>query len=451
MTESVLEQLTQLVGAENILTGDQIGMDYAHDEYPAEKEYFPEAVCIAHSTAAVAEIVKYCNENGIALTPRGAGTGQAGGSVPVSGGIVLSLKEMNQILSLDEENRRMTVEAGVLLQDVKAEAEAHGLYYPPDPGEKTATIGGNVSTNAAGPCAGKYGRTENYVLDAVFVTGEGRIVRISELPDGKAVIGAEGTVGILTEITLKLIEKPAADVILLFPFADAETCISAAKKIQTAGYDAAIMEYLDTDIVAYSGNITGNPVFPVEMDGDRVDSTLVVSMEGDGEEDLEKAMENIAELAEELECLDILVVDTPNMKRDLWAAYDAFHTSVETAKAHMEYNIDLPSDRVPEMVAFAKAVAGEKGISVMAYAHLMSGNVHLHAVADISRADFSEIEPMLASAVYGKCVELGGSITGEYGIGYAKMQYLSGTDIIARKAKKASFDPSGILNPGKLF
>ncbi|MFR5780582.1 MAG: FAD-binding oxidoreductase [Oscillospiraceae bacterium] len=294
---------------------DNIGQDYCHDELAGGKAYTPDAVIEATTTEDVAATLKCCFDAGIPVTVRGAGTGKAGGSVAVKGGVVLSLKGMNKILTFDDGKRTLTVQPGVLLQDVKAEAEAHGLNYPPDPGEQTATIGGNASTNASGPSALKYGKTKDYILDATLVLADGSVVKLSDKPEYAAVLGSEGTLAVITELTLRLIERPKEDVILLLPFADSETCINAAIKLIER--DPSALEYLDTDIVEFSGSVTGNPVFPVEMDGERIGATLMLQLEGESEDELDEVMEAVAEQSEELECLDILVVDTPTLKRDV--------------------------------------------------------------------------------------------------------------------------------------
>lgn len=429
----------------NVLTGDLIGADYCHDEYPGGN-YCPEAVVEALSTEDVATVMKLCHETGIPVTVRGAGTGQVGGAVPVKGGIVLSVKGMNKVL--DYADGILKVQPGVLLQDVKAEAEKNGMYYPPDPGEKTATIGGNAATDAGGPCAVKYGSTKDYVLDAVIVLADGSI---TTLAGNEAVIGSEGTLAVICELTLKLVDKPKADAILLLPFMDTESCIKAAATVIGTGCAPAVVEYMDTDMVEFSGNVTGNPVFPVEMDGERVAATLMAVLEGEDDDLVMEQMEAIAELAEEMECLDILVGDTTTMKRDMWAAHDAFHTSMESgAKNSFEYNITVPAENIAEMVEWVKAHAGEKGMKAMAYAHVGTGGMHIHVASDAGRDEFKAALTELSAAVYEKCAALGGDIRGEYGIGYAKTAYLGENARGEFAAVKAKLDPKGILNPGKV-
>lgn len=429
----------------NVLTGDLIGADYCHDEYPGGN-YCPEAVVEALSTEDVATVMKLCHETGIPVTVRGAGTGQVGGAVPVKGGIVLSVKGMNKVL--DYADGILKVQPGVLLQDVKAEAEKNGMYYPPDPGEKTATIGGNAATDAGGPCAVKYGSTKDYVLDAVIVLADGSI---TTLAGNEAVIGSEGTLAVICELTLKLVDKPKADAILLLPFMDTESCIKAAATVIGTGCAPAVVEYMDTDMVEFSGNVTGNPVFPVEMDGERVTATLMAVLEGEDDDAVMEQMEAIAELAEDMECLDILVGDTPTMKRDMWAAHDAFHTSMESgAKNSFEYNITVPAENIAEMVEWAKALAGEKGLKALAYAHVCTGGMHIHIASDGEKDEFKAALTELSAAVYEKCAALGGDIRGEYGIGYAKTAYLGENARGEFAAVKAKLDPKGILNPGKV-
>lgn len=447
---NIIDALKSVLCENQIFTGDAIGADFCHDEYPGGN-FAPDAVVEAKSTEDVAAVLKVCNENNVPVTVRGAGTGQVGGSVPVKGGVVLSVKGMDKILEFNEAERTLRAQPGVLLQDVKAAAESHGLYYPPDPGEKTATIGGNVATDAGGPCAVKYGSTRDYVLDAVVVTADGSVDTISGKEKYAAVIGSEGTLAVICEVTLKLIEKPKADAILLLPFMDTESCIRAAGVIMDTGCAPAVVEYLDTDIVEFSGNVTGNPVFPVEMDGDRVAATLMAVLEGEDDDNVMEQMEAVAELAEELECLDILVGDTTTMKRDMWAAHDAFHTSMESgAKCSFEYNIYVPDENMAEMVDSVKESGAEKGLKVMAYAHIGSGGMHIHAAFDGAKDEFNAILKDFTAEVYAKCAALGGDVRGEYGIGYAKIPFLSEQARNDFAAAKAALDPNGILNPGKV-
>lgn len=447
----MIDELNNLLGNGKLIVED-IGADFCHDEYPGDS-FMPDAVVEAASTEEAASVIGFCSKNLIPVTVRGAGTGQVGGSVPIKGGIVLSVKGMNSILGFDDEEKTVRIQPGVLLQDLKAEATAHGLYYPPDPGELTATVGGNVATNASGPCAVKYGSTRDYVLEATIVKADGSIETLSGAEELSEIIGSEGTLTVITELKMKLVDKPKAQAILLFPFADTETCINGAMGIKNAGFDPSVMEYMDTDIVEFSGKVTGNAVFPVDMDGERTAATLMMVLEGEDDDDVMEKMEAIAGLMEEgeLECLDILVGDTPTMIKDMWAAHDAFHTSMESgAKCAAEINVNLPTEKLAEMIEFSKSLGEESGIKVMILSHVYSGGIHIHAAADCSKDDFSAVWAGFADTVYNKVNELGGDIRSEYGIGYAKKQWLSGTEAARFRELKTRYDPKGILNPGKV-
>lgn len=450
MTQETISKLRQISGL-SVLTGDRIGADFCHDELPGGESRAPEAVCEASSTQQVSEVLRICSSDSVPVTVRGAGTGRAGGSVPLKGGVVLSLRGMDRICAVDEQARTMTVQPGVLLQDVKAEAERHGLCYPPDPGEKTATIGGNVSTNASGPCAGKYGRTADYVADAELVLADGTVTTLGADEGLRAVIGSEGTLAVVTGITLRLTQAPGASVILLLPFADCGTALDAAAKVSASDFEPAVVEYMDGALVEFSGRVTGNPVFPLEADGTPVAATLMVTLEGADEDEVEARMEEFAEFAEELECLDILVGDSISMKRDFWAAHDAFHTSMESAKAEVEVNVDLPAGRAGELIDFAKGLGAQGGYQVMAYAHAASGGVHIHAVSELTKGEFRAAAEDFYDAVCTRCVQLGGSAAGEYGVGSRNLKYFKGSPAHAELcAAKARLDPAGILNPGKV-
>ena len=444
-------KLSEIVGEKNVHFGEDIGADFTHDELPGGRAFPPDVVVEPSSTEEVSAILSACCAEGVPVVARGAGTGQVGGSVPVQGGVVLSLKSMSRTLSFDEDSHTITVQPGVLLQDVKAAAESHGLYYPPDPGEQTATIGGNAATNASGPCAVKYGRTRDYIQDAVIVQADGSIHTLADTADLEVCLGSEGCLGIITELKLKLVEKPGANAILLFPFLDTETAIQAAKTILSSEFAPSVVEYMDTDLVEFSGNVTRNPVFPVEMDGERTGATLMVNLEGPDDDTVMEMMEDFAEKAEDLECLDILVGDSPTMIRDFWAAHTAFHTSMESGcKSAWEVNVDLPVDSIPEMIAYAKATAEEKGMRALIHSHVGSGGTHIHLASNQNRTEAAPVAAALYDLLYTKTVELGGDIRGEYGIGYAKTAYFSEAAKKAFAAAKTKLDPCGILNPGKI-
>lgn len=463
ITKQSLESLKNALGEGRVLTGDAIGADYKHDETPGAGSFDCEAVCVVETTEQISAVLKICNENKIPVTPRGAGTGMVGGSVPLMGGIVLETNAMKEIIGIDEETMTVKVQPGVLLSDLKAAVQESGFCYPPDPGEKTATIGGNVATNAGGPSAVKYGVTRDYVVGATAVLPTGEVLELGGAVGKNSsgysllnlLVGSEGTLAVISQLTLKLLPKAGADVSLIMPFMDGESCVKAAGMIIRAGFAPSALEYIDTDIVELSGKITGNPVFPVDMDGNRVGASLLLTLEGKDDDDLDAKMEAIAELSEEFEPLDILVVDTPTLKRDVWAAHAAFHTSIEGAvKRSTEINAAVPVTAMSEYVDYIKQLGSGAGLGVYAYGHAGDGGLHIYVGNDSSPEDFAAAATALMNAAYAKCKELGGTVSSEHGIGNAKQSYLKeslGEDGYLLLGRiKAAFDPNGILNPGKI-
>ncbi|NCB51891.1 MAG: FAD-binding oxidoreductase [Clostridia bacterium] len=464
VTPEVAAQLKAVVGEKRFFAGDAVSPDYAHDEMPIYGKYYPEAVCEAETTEEVSSIVKICAANHIPVTPRGAGTGLVGGAVPLCGGVVISTARMNKILDYDMKNLVVHIQAGVLLQDLAADALSHGLMYPPDPGEKTATVGGNVSTNAGGMRAVKYGVTRDYVLAMTVVLPSGEIMKLSKTvfktSSGYSLlhlmIGSEGTLGIITELTLKLVPSPAADVSLILPFADVESCIAAVPAIKLANLDPQSIEFMDADIIKSSAAFTGVPVFPTEMNGEPVIACILVTLVGGSEDELDMKMEKLGEVAEEAGAMDVLVVDTPTLKKEVWAARSSFLTAIEAdTKLLDELDVVVPVDRIAEFLVYTRELGGEFGLTVRNFGHAGDGNLHIYACSnDLPEDEFLRRAAALMEKAYAKCAEFGGQVSGEHAIGHAKKEYLhdsvGDTAFGLMKAIKAVFDPDMILNPGKV-
>ncbi len=323
ITPEIAEKLQAIVGAKRFFAKDAVKDDFSHDEMPIYGKYYPEVVCEVESTEEVSQIMRLCYENNIPVTPRGAGTGLVGGCVPLCGGVVLCTTRMNKILSYDMNNLVVHIQPGVLLCDLAADALTRGLMYPPDPGEKTATVGGNVSTNAGGMRAVKYGVTRDYVLAMTVVLPDGRVMELGKTvcktSSGYSLlhlmIGSEGTLGIITELTLKLIPKPNMDVSLILPFADVETAIASVPQIKLANLDPQSIEFMERDIVDSSAAFTGNSVFPTVVNGKEAGAYILVTLVGDSEAELTAKMDRLGELAEKCGAYDTLVVWTDGLKR----------------------------------------------------------------------------------------------------------------------------------------
>ena len=464
LSPAAAEKLRAVVGEGRFQYGDAVREEYSHDEMPIYGRCLPEAVCLAESTEEVSAILKICHEENVPVTVRGAGTGLVGGCVPIAGGIVLSTMRMNKILSYDMNNLVVHTQPGVRLCDLAADALAHGLMYPPDPGEKTATVGGNVSTNAGGMRAVKYGVTRDYVLAMTVVLPDGQIMKLGKTvcktSSGYSLlhlmIGSEGTLGVITELTLKLVPKPRMDVSLILPFSDIATAIASVPAIKLANLDPQSIEFMERDIVDSSAAFTGNAVFPTVVNGKEAGAYILVTLIGEGEAELTAKMDRLGEVAEKTGAYDTLVVWTDGLKKDVWAARSAFLTVIEAeTKLLDEMDVVVPVDRIAEFLVYTHDEAERQGVYVRSFGHAGDGNLHIYCCSnDLEEDEFKRRVKKLMDACYAKCTEFEGQVSGEHSIGHAKKAYLresvGETAYGLMGAIKQVFDPKGILNPGKV-
>ena len=464
LTPALAEELRQLLGEKRFQYGEGVKEAYSHDEMPIYGKHLPEAVCLVENTEEVSAIMKLCSREKIPVTVRGAGTGLVGGCVPIHGGIVLSTERMNKILSYDMKNLVVHTQPGVLLCDLAADALAHGLMYPPDPGEKTATLGGNVSTNAGGMRAVKYGVTRDYVLAMTVVLPSGEVMHLGKTvcktSSGYSLlhlmIGSEGTLGIITELTLKLIPKPVMNVSLILPFADIATAIASVPAIKLANLDPQSIEFMERDIVDSSAAYTGNAVFPTKVNGQNVGAYILVTLVGDSEAELTLKMDRLGEVAAEAGAYDVLVVWTEGLKKDVWAARSAFLTVIEAeTKLLDEMDVVVPVDRIAEFLVYCHDVAAEQDVRLRSFGHAGDGNLHIYCCSnDLEEGEFKRRVQVIMDKCYAKCTEFEGQVSGEHSIGHAKKAYLresvGETAYGLMGAIKQVFDPDGILNPGKV-
>lgn len=464
LTPEIAAKLCAVVGESRFMCGDAVKEEYSHDEMPIYGKYFPEAVCLVETTEEVSEIMKICSANKIPATVRGAGTGLVGGCVPVNGGIVICTAKMNKILSYDMKNLVVHIQPGVLLCDLAADALAHGVMYPPDPGEKTATVGGNVSTNAGGMRAVKYGVTRDYVLAMTVVLPNGDIMKLGKTvcktSSGYSLlhlmVGSEGTLGIITELTLKLIPKPSMDVSLILPFKDVATAIASVPSIKLANLDPQSIEFMERDIVDSSAAFTNNPVFPTVVNGKEAGAYILVTLIGESEQELTLKMDRLGKVAEEVGAYDVLVVWTDNLKKDVWAARSAFLTVIEAEEKLIdEMDVVVPVDRIADFLVYTHEVGDENGLRIRSFGHAGDGNLHIYCCSnEMEEEEFKTRVKVVMDKCYAKCTEFEGQVSGEHSIGHAKKAYLEesvgDTAYGLMKAIKNVFDPDGILNPGKV-
>ena len=443
---------------ERVLSGDAINKDYSHDELSGTTSY-PSVVVKVLSEKEISEIIKYANEHKLPVTPRGSGTGLVGGGVAVEHGIMLDLSLMNKILELDEENLTITVEPGVLLMDLAEYVEGRGFFYPPDPGEKSATIGGNISTNAGGMRAVKYGVTRDYVrgLRMVLPTGEpielgGKVVKNSSGYDIKdLIIGSEGTLGIVTEATLKLLPLPEKTVSLLVPFPTLGLAIQTVQLILKSKNLPTAVEFMEREVIIDAENYLGKK-FP----DNSADAYLLLKFDGGSLEEIEKVYGDVAELCIDAGAVDVLVSDTKEREEPIWKARGVFLEAIKASTSCMdEVDIVVPRSRVAELVEYTHELQKELGVRIKSFGHAGDGNLHAYILKDeLSDSEWKGKLSLAMEKLYDKGRELEGQVSGEHGIGFAKKPYLKkalSPELmgIMREIKRV-FDPNNILNPHKV-
>ena len=463
ITAEVIAQLEQVVPG-RVVVGEDVNPDYARDEMPIYGTRMPEVSIDVLTTEEVAGIMKVCYEHGIPVTTRGAGTGLVGGCTPICGGVVICTTKMNKILSYDLENFAVTVQPGVLLQELADDALAHGCMYPPDPGEKLATLGGNVATNASGMRGVKYGATRDYVKAMTVVLPNGEITRfgatVSKTSSGYSLlnlmIGSEGTLGVITEMTLKLIPAPKATVSLIVPFDDLSACISTVPKFKMNHFNPQAIEFFEKEILVSSEEYLGKQVFPRKVEGTEVGAYLLLTFDGDSQDELDNIVEQVAELLLEEGALDVLVADTPPKMKDAWAARSSFLEGIEEqTKLLDECDVVVPVTKIPDYVMFADELAKNYDFKLQYFGHAGDGNLHIYTCSnDMDREEFLRQVDDFMGKLYTKTMELGGQISGEHGIGMGKVKYLAQavgeTNMELMRGIKKVFDPKMILNPGKV-
>lgn len=442
-----------------VFCGEDISTDYDHDEMTEYGHFRPEAVLQALSAAEVSAVLRYCNERHIAVTPRGSGTGLCGGCVALHGGVVLSTEKMKRVLEVDTRNMTATVEPGVLLMEFPKALEGTGLFYPPDPGEKTATMGGNAMTNAGGMRAVRYGVTRDYVLGMEVVLADGEVIELGgknvKTSSGYSLldlmIGSEGTLGFLTRLTVKLIPEPKVNLSLLMPFDDLDACIGAVPAVLACGCEPTAVEFMEREVIACAEQYLGKQ-FPDTS----ADAYLLVRLDGPSAESLRPAMDTLTDLALSLGAKDVLLADTDERKESIWTARGAFLEAIKGSTVTMdECDVVVPRDRIPAFVRRSVEIGRSAGVRVCSFGHAGDGNLHIYACCDgMEEAAWKAACRQVMDELYAAAREMGGEVSGEHGIGHAKRGYLRESVGDRRMALmrgiKAAFDPNGILNPGKV-
>ena len=462
LNDEIIGQIKKNCG--RVFSGADISPDYAKDEMPIYGTRMPDLAVQPVSTEEVSAVMKICYENNIPVTPRGAGTGLVGGAVPLYGGVLIDLTKMNKIIAYDLENFVVDVEAGVLLNDLAEDCLSRGMLYPPDPGEKFACVGANVATNAGGMRAVKYGTTRDYVRAMTVVLPTGEIIRlgatVSKTSSGYSLlnlmIGSEGTLGIITELTLKIIPKPKEVVSLMVPFADLRTALTTVPKFKMAHLSPQAIEFMEREIILASERYVGKEVFPKSLNGQEIGAYLLLTFDASSADELEGMTEKAAELVLEAEALDVMVADTPAKLKDVWQARSSFLEAImKETKLLDECDVVLPVTKIADYLDFVNKTGKDCGLTIKSFGHAGDGNLHIYQCSnDLEEEEFKKRVDKFFDIIYKEAIRLKGLVSGEHGIGSGKVKYLANsvgkTNIELMRGIKKVFDPKMILNPGKV-
>lgn len=459
VTREVKCILQDIVGSENIYDSPEMLEKHGTDESPLPP-HPPEVVVKPITTREVSEVLRLAHKKRIPVTPQGSRTGLSGGAHPVYGGIALSLERMNRILEIDEDNLMVVVEPGVLILDLHTKTEKVGLLYPPDPGEESGSLGGNISTNAGGVRGLKYGVTRDYVqgLEAVLPNGKviemgGKIVKSStgyELID--LLIGSEGTLGVITKAILRLVPKPKYSALLYLPFNTAKDAASAVTEMIRRRVIPFAVEFMPRHSVE-----TAERYLERRLPDNEHEAYLIVGIEGNSEAELEWQMEVVGDVCLQHGALDAYVADTEARIRELWEARKCLFDAYKAFWEIDEVDICVPRSRLPEYMEEAERIGQRHGIVVVNIGHAGDGNVHSTILRpqDMERETWLyKLETLIDELIY-LGLRMGGTVSGEHGLGYTKRKYLvervGSAQVELMRAIKRVFDPRNILNPGKIL
>jgi glycolate oxidase len=461
ISEERLKQFKAIVGAEFVLADEESLQYYGHDE-TEQLLYLPEVVLKPRTAEEIAAIMTICNVDKIPVTPRGAGTGLSGGALPHLGGVLLSTERMNSILHIDERNLQVTTEPGVITEILMNAVKEKGLFYPPDPSSRgSCFIGGNIAENSGGPKAVKYGVVKDYVLNLQVVLPTGEIIwtgaNVLKNSTGynltQLMVGSEGTLGIVTKIVLRLIPLPKYDLLMLAPFASLEKASEAVSAIFRAGFVPSGLELVEIDALQIVSKMVDSHAVPVTDD---IAAHLIVEVDGNNLDVLMGDMEAISELLMQFDCGEIFFADDAQQKAELWKLRRRVAEAVKTSGYTIEEDAVVPRAELPALIRGVKALGKEYGFHAVCYGHAGDGNLHIRINHPTIKNSHGNAEMTQAlRALFQLVKSLGGTVSGEHGIGLIQKPYM---DIVFHQANirlmqdiKKAFDPNNILNAGKIF
>jgi glycolate oxidase len=455
-----LEYFRQILGKENVLISDAAKIDYGQD-YTEDLLFKPEVILRPGTAEEVSAVLSYCNSNLIPVTPRGAGTGLSGAALPIYGGVCLASERFNRIIKIDEVNFQAIVEPGVInqvLQDAVAEKE---LFYPPDPASKgSCFLGGNVAHSSGGPRALKYGTTKEYILNLEVVLANGEIIwtgaNTLKYSTGyhltQLMVGSEGTLGFVTKIVVKLIPLPKFNLLMLASFSEATKACEAVSAIFQKGITPSALEFMERDaILCTMKHMSVSHPLP-----ENANAQLIIEVDGNYKDTLYNDCDIINKVLEQYGCQEVLFADSQSEKDKLWALRRKIGEAVKAYSIYKEEDTVVPRAALPALLSGVKAIGQKYRFKTACYGHAGDGNLHVNILkGDLTEEEWNNTIKKAISEIFNICKYLGGTISGEHGIGLVQQEYMHimFTDFqleLMRGIKKV-FDPNGIMNPGKIF
>lgn len=460
LTPALLAKMRDIVSEPFLLTDETARRDHGHDE-TEDLLFWPDAVALPANTQEVSALLRLCHAERIPVTIRGGGSGLAGGALPVAGGLVISMKRFDRIIQIDERNFQVTVEPGVVTEVLQNAVKDKGLFYPPDPSSRGLSfIGGNVSTNAGGPKAVKYGVVKDHVLNLEVVlpggdviwTGANTLKNSTGYNLTQLIVGSEGTLGVVTKIVLKLQPHPTQTLLMLVPFRSAESACAAVAAIFQAGVTPSGLEFMERNAIDWAVRYVGETPVPID-DADA--AHLLIEVDGFHVDSLMADCSTITEVLENFDCGEIFFADNDAQKTALWKLRRNVAHAVKRNSVYKEEDTVVPRAELPALLKTVKDVGRKYGFESVCYGHAGDGNLHVNILRGAldERAWTVEV-PKGIREIFRFVKSVGGTISGEHGVGLVQRPYLdlafSKTELRLMRQIKKAFDPRGILNPGKV-
>ncbi|HNA92516.1 MAG TPA: FAD-linked oxidase C-terminal domain-containing protein [Chitinophagaceae bacterium] len=461
LTPQHIQEFKKISGDAFVLADDESLNHYGHDE-TENLLYLPEVVIRPRTAEEISAIMKICNRDKIPVTPRGAGTGLSGGALPHLGGVLISTERMNTILNIDERNLQVTTEPGVITEVLMNAVKEKKLFYPPDPSSRgSCFIGGNIAENSGGPKAVKYGVVKDYVLNLEMVLPTGEIIwtgaNVLKNSTGynltQLTVGSEGTLGIVTKIVLKLIPLPQYDLLMLVPFKNLDEAAEAVSAIFRAGFVPSAMELVEIDALKIVSSFVDSNAVPITDD---TAAHLIIEVDGNNMDVLMQEMEAISNLLTQYDIGEVYFAEDATQKTELWKLRRRVAEAVKLIGYTIEEDTVVPRAELPALIKGVKELGRKHDFEVVCYGHAGDGNLHIRIRKEgIPNSHGNEEMTKALRELFELVYKLGGTISGEHGIGLIQKPYM---DIVFKEANlrlmreiKKAFDPNNILNPGKIF